>query len=273
MQRILAVVLVLLGVCGLVLGRLGDTVWAPPTERTASVDLRDPGAAVVIDPGVLYIGGNEGEVRIEGASDVSVITAGNDDISAYIGDAKSTRITGLKDWETLQTKVEHEDGPTELPGVTASDLWRSVDTQKSPATIDIAAFRALETHEDPQPYRAILLVTDGKNPGASTVSITWPATDRNAWVPYAYAIGATLAVIGLILLVVSLGSGRRREDADGEVDGGLSADDAPDVDTEPDVKTEPIADQPSAPRHGRRRAAVPLDETQTETDIDPEETR
>lgn len=212
MQRILAVVLVLLGVCGLVLGRLGDTVWAPPTERTASIALADPGSAVILDPGLLYVGGTEGTVRVEGKGEVSVITAGNDDIEAYLGDAKRTRITGLEDWSTLKAKTEHPDGPTEVPGVTGSDLWRTVDTSASPATIDIAAFRKHETTTDPQPYRAILLVTDGKNPGASRVSITWPASDRNAWVPIAYAAGATLAVIGLVLFAVSISSRRRRDD-------------------------------------------------------------
>ena len=65
MQRLLALLLVLLGLIGLVLGRLGDTVWAPATETTATVQLSDPGPAVVIDPGVLYIGGTEGEVEME----------------------------------------------------------------------------------------------------------------------------------------------------------------------------------------------------------------
>ena len=57
MQRPLAILLVLIGVIGLVLGRLGETSWAPETETTATVELGDPGSAVVIDPGVLYIGG------------------------------------------------------------------------------------------------------------------------------------------------------------------------------------------------------------------------
>lgn len=210
-HKIIAIVLIVLGLTGLALGRLGETVWAPETSRTASVALSDPGAAVVLDPGLLYVGGHEGEATITGASDVSVITAGPEDITAYLGDAKYTRVTGVPDWSTLSTEVVNPEGPATLDSPTASDLWRSVDTQPSPATIDIAAFSQEETRTNPQPYRPILLVTDGASPGAEQVSITWPVDAKNAWVPYAYAAGATLAILGLLLLVVSLGSSRRRE--------------------------------------------------------------
>lgn len=214
MQRVLAVLLVLLGVAGLVLGRLGETVWAPATERTATVELSEPGPAVLIDPGVLYVGGQEGEVTITGASEVSLITAPNGDIEAWLGDSKYTRVTGLSDWQTITTEEVNPEGPAELPAPTTSDLWRSVDTAPSPVTIDVAEFAAQEHGANEQMYRAILVVTDGTAPGAESISITWPVDAKNEWVPYAYAAGATLAVIGLVLLVVSVGSRRREREDD-----------------------------------------------------------
>src|SRR5690606_26609008 len=60
-------------------------------------------------------------------------------------------------------------------------------------------------------YRSLLIVTDGTAAGADKISITWPVDDENEWVPYAYAGGAAIAVIGLVLLVVSIG---RRGDED-----------------------------------------------------------
>ena len=53
-----------------------------------------------------------------------------------------------------------------------------------------------------QAYRSILVVTDGSAPGADSISITWPVEAENEWVPFAYAGGAAIAVIGLVLLVV-----------------------------------------------------------------------
>lgn len=211
MQRLLAVLLVLIGLIGLVLGRLGETTWAPETETTATATLEDPGPAVVIDPGVLYVGGEEGEVVIEGASEVSVITASNSDIDAYLEGVHHTRVTGASDWSTLSTEDVEPDGAAEISDPTGSDLWRSVDTSASPYTLDIGEFWAAENGENEQVYRSLLIVTDGTAAGADKISITWPVDDENEWVPYAYAGGAAIAVIGLVLLVVSIG---RRGDED-----------------------------------------------------------
>lgn len=213
MQRILAVVLVVLGAAGLILGRLGETIWAPPTERTATVSLKDAGPAVLLDPGLLYVGGEQGTATITADGEISLITAGQEDIAAYMEGTRYTRVTGLSDWKTLTTEVVNPEGAAELPAdVATADLWRSVQTDPSPVTVDIAAWAKEETQTHPQPYRAILLVTDGKKPGATSVRITWPVESRNEWVPYAYAGGAAIAVIGLVLLVVSLSSrGRRNE--------------------------------------------------------------
>ena len=259
MQRLLAVLLVLVGLIGLALGRLGDTVWAPDTETTASVTLEDPGPAVVIDPGVLYVGGEEGQVTIEGASDVSVITASNGDIDAYLDGVHHTRITGASDWSTLSTEDVDPDGEAELSDPTSSDLWRSVDTSESPYTLDVHEFWAAENGENEQVYRALLIATDGTEPGAESVSITWPVDAENEWVPYAYAGGAAVAVIGLVLLVVSLGR-RRDEDeeelapvededlASGPVDAG-SAGEAEDEDS---VADEDPLDAPGAREVGEQ---------------------
>jgi hypothetical protein len=209
-QRLLAVLLVLVGLIGLALGRLGETTWAPETETTATVDLEDPGPAVVIDPGVLYVGGDQGQVTIEGASDVSVITASNSDIDAYLDGVHHTRITGASDWKTLSTEDVDPDGEAEISDPTSSDLWRSVETSPSPHTLDVHDVWAAENGENEQVYRALLIVTDGTGAGAEKVSITWPVDDENEWVPYAYAGGAAIAVIGLVLLVVSIG--RRRDE-------------------------------------------------------------
>lgn len=211
MQRLLAVLLVLIGLIGLVLGRLGETTWAPETETTATATLEDPGPAVVIDPGVLYVGGEEGEVVIEGASEVSVITASNSDIDAYLEGVHHTRVTGASDWSTLSSEDVEPDGAAEISDPTGSDLWRSVDTSASPYTLDIAEFWAAENGENEQVYRSLLIVTDGTAAGADKISITWPVDEENEWVPYAYAGGAAIAVIGLVLLVVSIG---RRGDED-----------------------------------------------------------
>lgn len=206
---VLGILSLLAGITGLVLARLGETTWAPETEHVASVTLKDPGPAVVIDPGVLYAGGHEGTVTVKGPGTVSVIPASPSEIDAYLGDAHHTRITGVPDWSTLSTKDVNPDGPADLSGIAQADLWPQVQTAKgSTATVDVADFWKAE-NEPPQPYRAILLVTDGTQAGASTVTITWPSDHVNGWVPTAYAAGLAGLILGLGLIALSLLMHRR----------------------------------------------------------------
>jgi hypothetical protein len=283
-KKIIAAVLVVLGLGGILLGRLGETVWAPPTSHTASVTLKDPGPAVVIDPGVLYVGGTEGTATIEADGDVSMITASNDDIDAYLKGVTYTRVTGVPTWQTLSTEQVDADGKDSLKNPTDSDLWRSVDTSKSPATVDVSAFADEEMTEDPQPYRAILLVTDGKKAGATKIAITWPADEKNAWVPYAYAGGAAIAVIGLALLVVSLSFSRRPEPESAPSALGDEDHAEPDEDhSEPDEEAEPTGAEGDDPERHSHAAAVPglgelpadasttADDTAADDDTGPED--
>ena len=116
----LAVLLVLLGLIGLALGRLGETTWAPATETTASVELSDPGPAVVIDPGVLYVGGMEGEVTIEGESDSSSSPRTTPTSRPTWRSTTYTRITGASDLEHPQHRGHaspREDGDRPLHGL------------------------------------------------------------------------------------------------------------------------------------------------------------
>lgn len=222
-QKILALVLIALGVIGLGLGRLGETVWAPPAERTASASINEAGSAVVLDPGVLYMSAREGTAAITAGSDVSIIAAPAEDVTAYLGESQYTRISGAADWETLSAEPVNPDGDPLPAGAASADLWSAPQSQPSPATINIAEFSAQENGpETRQPYRAVLLVPADPAQGITEVSITWPVEQRNAWVPYAYAVGAMLAIIGLIWFILVLGSGRGRADQQGRSDGDAS---------------------------------------------------
>src|SRR5699024_677465 len=134
------------------------------------------------------------------------------------------------------------------------DLWRTVETAPSPHTVDIADFHAGESGENQQPYRALLIVTDGTAPGAETISITWPVDDENEWVPLAYAGGAAVGVVGLVLLVVSLSTGRRRVES--ESAGAQDAEQIEPSETGHDEPSEPGHDQP---RSGRTDDTEKLD--------------
>lgn len=270
MRRLLAVALVVIGLGGIGLGLLGTTVWAPDTERSATVQLKDPGSAVVIDPGVLYVGGNQGTLTVTGASDVTIIPADPDDIEAYLGSAHYTRITGVPSWTTLSTKDVQATGDATIPSPVGADLWPSVTTEASPAKQPIADLWKLDGGANPPaPYRAILLTTDGTAPGAESITVTWPVEATNAWVPYATAIGAALAVIGLVLFVLDYtsASARRREAAE-ELEDERILDDAREQEQAPAAATTAAAATSPAVVTAAGTTAHD-DDVATGTDLDP----
>lgn len=216
MRRLLSVALVVLGIAGIGAGILGATLWAPAGHHTARAALSDPGAAVVIDPGLLYVGGHAGTLTVTGPGTVSVIGTAPEDAEAYLGSARYTRVTGVPRWTTLTAQVVHPSGGASVPAPRDADLFAGAQRASGTgsARLEIAAQWARDSgRQSPGPYEALLVTTDGAQKTPTTVEITWPRHDRHAWVPYANAIGAVLAVIGLVLFALDYTSSaaRRRE--------------------------------------------------------------
>ena len=212
MRRLVATALIVIGAAALVLGQLGNTVWAPAPQHRATVELSDPGSAVLIDPGVPYMGGTEGTLQVSGTKPVHVIPASKADATAYLGSARYTRITGASSWTELTSQVVNPKGDATVPAPESTDLFGA--PAASPTTkvsTPIGSLWAADGGARPaRPYRALLIVTDGHAPGATSVTITWPRSASNAWVPYAFVIGALLAVAGLVLFLVDFRARRDR---------------------------------------------------------------
>ena len=272
MRKWLAGVLILLGLAGLALGWAGQTVWAPKGNHTARASFEKPGAAVVINPGVLYVGGKKGTVTITSSGDYYMISAPEGTVKSYLENSKYTAITGASNWATLATSTENADKKEGTAGIQNSDLWTDIKPKKTGESFTIEDWSKAELDpKKPQPYRAILLANDGDASTITKVEITWPTNATNAWTPYAYAAGAVLLIIGLVLLLIALTSrsrsthddvleemmserqARQQEEA-GESDAGSSEVDATDNDdaatartesvseTEPSTATEPVGD-------------------------------
>ncbi len=212
MRKWLAGILILLGLAGLALGWAGQTVWAPKENHTAKASFTSPGAAVVINPGVLYVGGQKGAVKITSSGDYYMISAPEGTVKEYLAKSKYTAITGASNWSTLATSTENAEKSEGTAGIQNSDLWTDVKQKKSGETFTIEEWSKAEL--DPQkrqPYRAILLANDGDASSITEVEITWPSNASNPWTPYAYAAGAVLLIIGLVLLLIAFNSRSRRD--------------------------------------------------------------
>ncbi|MDO5661691.1 MAG: hypothetical protein Q4G40_03260 [Brachybacterium sp.] len=208
MSRVVAVLVLLAGLASLGVAIAGQTVWAPAPERTAVADLTEQDEAVVIDPGVMYVGGMQGEVTVRGEGALQVIRGSEADVLGYLENLPHTRITGVPDWETLATQsVPGEAAATEeLADIADSDMWTSVDEHQGTATLDITSAAQEDTRIGGD-YQATLVVATGEDAAIDAVEISWPSQASNDWVPYAYAGGIALTVLGTVLLVVALRSG------------------------------------------------------------------
>lgn len=216
-RKWLAGILLVLGLAGLGLGWAGETVWAPDSEHTASVKLTEPGAAVVINPGVLYVGGQEGSLSVKADAPVSLIAAPTGDAQAFLKDVPHTAITGVPAWGTLSTEKVNPEGKADTVGITESDMWDSVTPLEESKPVPIETFSKVELDpKKPIPYRTLIIAGDGKNTPVTNVTISWPSHASNAWAPFAVAIGAVFLIIGLVLLLLAL-TVKRSEDPDDAV--------------------------------------------------------
>lgn len=203
-RKALPIALLLLGAASLILGWLGETVLAPDDTHTATVQLKDPGPAVVIEPGVLYAGGKEGTVTVKADGEITQIAARPADAEAYLEGTKHTAITGVPSWTELKAEPRNPDGAAELPNGGASDLWLDENKSASPFSMRIEDWKKAETASTgaDAPYRSLVFITDGTKPGASEVTITWPVEQTWKWQPWALAAGAVLMIIGLVMLLL-----------------------------------------------------------------------
>lgn len=201
MRYVFASILMVLGV---ILGGLGiaqKTIWAPSDTITATANLDSPGPLVVVDPGMLNLYDGPAKLTVQGKGDITVAQASKENVDAWVGDTAHTTITGLQDEHTLKTAKSK--GADSAPNPAHADLWNSVHTEKGKQTLkwDQDAGRT-----------TFLIATDGKAPGADTVSISYQHDTATPWAIPLMIAGGVLFLIGLILLLLGMRRGRKERD-------------------------------------------------------------
>lgn len=211
MTRVLSILALLAGLIGIGLGIAGNTAWKPPASYHATADVSEPGSALVLRPGTLYTGGEEGSVVISGAEpgqELTLVTGHPEDISGWLGGATYTEVTGLTDWETVETTTVNPGSEEVLPAAGSSDVWWSAETVTAPLQWDVAEMRAGEpTEGDLLTY--VLIAPEGQQAPGS-IEMTWPTDLVNDWVPTALWGGTALIVLGVVLLAVDTALRSRR---------------------------------------------------------------
>lgn len=232
MRYVLPAVIIVVGLITGMFGVLQKTVWAPADQRTASVELEDPGPVAVIEPGVLNLYPTPATLTATAAdpeAEITISRTTKENADAWVGASDVTRIVGLQDETTLAAKtttggegaadapaedatdaaeapaedateapadeapVEDAPDPGELATVPApggADLWES--TESGTGTV------ALDFDEDAQ-RTAFVIGTDGEQPAAQEISITWPNDTATPWALPLMIVGGGLILAGLIV--------------------------------------------------------------------------
>lgn len=206
-RRVLATVaVVLVAVCGLAALGVGialRTVWLPSDTVAATATLDGSTPVALTAPGLPEM--RPGPVTITASAadggPVLIARGREQDVTAWVGDAPHTVLTGLRTPTALRAERAQDATATALPDPAGSDLW--VQTESGPGT-------ATMTWDDPQGRWLLLFAADGTRPAPERVTFTWPQEVRTPWATPLMVTGATLLVLAAAGTTAILVHRRRR---------------------------------------------------------------
>jgi len=190
-RRILAIVLVVLGLVAIGLGIASATLWRSSDTVSASVAQQPDTPVVLVRPGVLGMVSGTVTVTATAASaeaPVVLAFAPAGDVAAWVGPAAHVDVTGLSSWTELST--ERVDGEPTAPNPAGADLWTRELTGTGEVSVELTPDAGQTT---------LLVATDGTQ-AAPRITLAWPVESA---APYLVPLllGGTLAVLlGLALL-------------------------------------------------------------------------
>lgn len=230
LRRIIATLLVVLGLTSVGLGVASATIWRSSDTVTASLPQDPQTPVVLVMPGVLTLAADHVSVTATAADSSSpvVLAFGRaDDVTAWVGDAPHTDVVGLASWSELATETtdpatasaeatEDTEGEASgdatdddasgdaieeeatLPDPASSDLWTQTFTGTGEVSADLT----------PDQGQVILLVaTDGTAP-APQLTLTWTVPVSTPYLIPLVVVGTLLVVAGVALAIYQLLLGR-----------------------------------------------------------------
>lgn len=191
LRRIIAYVLVALGVVVIAAAIASATVWKSSDSVAATLESGDV-ALVVTAPGVLDMVADQVTVTATApeGSPVTLAIGRDTDVAGWVGDAAHVQVTGLGSWTSLSSEVV--DGAAEAPSPAGSDMWVAEETGTGEVTLSW-------TQADGR--WSLLAATDGTAP-APTITLTWPQDVRTPFLVPGIVLGGILLVAGLAMIVL-----------------------------------------------------------------------
>lgn len=175
------------------------TVLAKADSITASETLKTDATVTIIDSSTLRALPGRQNIQISGAKKIFEASGRTADVLAWVGDASYNKIGFNREKSTLTNKLV-TGKMTKVPDPTNSDLWLDQNSGRG-NTLDL-------TMNVPDGI-SLIIVSDGKNPAPSRISIRWPLDNRTPWSGPLIVGGIVLLLIGIALYLWGLAQIRR----------------------------------------------------------------
>jgi len=235
LQRIIAAVLVVVGLVAAALGVASATVWRDSDTVAATTAYTRDGTMLVTDPGVLDLVDDDVTIRatVPGEQQVTLAIGRDVDVTGWVGEDAHGTVTGLTDWETLATtavaaqqepaadeetpaegespaadeetpaegETPAEEEPVVGPDPAGSDMWLAETTGTGSVTL----------RWSDRPGRWQLLAAGvGEGAVAPTIELSWPREVETPLLWPGVVGGAVLVLLGLGIGAASLRPKRKQ---------------------------------------------------------------
>jgi len=184
MRFVIAAVLFILSTALILLGLAERTVLAPPSQYSASIELKQKAPYVVIPNAVLAMHPGTPRITAKNEGPAFVASGRESDVLAFVG--KSPSLLLAVDAKTKKLSNQQVAGYDASVNPTNSDLWRAENS--APQKTSLVASAKQEG--------AALVASDGVASAPSAIEIVWK-------VPLDFTISTILIWVGLAFLLVA----------------------------------------------------------------------
>jgi len=199
LRFVVAIVLFLVAFVAIGYGIAQRTILAGPASVTAAVTTDTTAPITVIEGTALraYDGGQR--LTVSGSSTVFIADGRAADVRAWVGRTSYNRVTFSTKTQQLASKLVAGKDST-APSPVGSDLWVDEFSGKT---------QLVRTVNVPD-TASVIIMSDGKKPAPSQVSITWPLDNSAPWSGPLIIGGIAALLAGLIAFLWALVHARRR---------------------------------------------------------------
>ena len=190
MRFVLAIISFVLAAVMIGAGIAQRTIFAEPDQAVLSTSVSTASAVTVVDGTALNAYAGNQSLTISGADAIFAAYGRTTDVVAWVGDATHNEI-GLDPESMKLTDTLIRGADSEVPDPAGSDLWLNEYSNEQQLALRVSV---------PTDF-SFVVVSDGIEPAAGTVSVAWPLDNATPFSGPLIVGGAVALLLGLAFLL------------------------------------------------------------------------